>query len=216
MSKRRGRPRLKADERKDAKIGLRLNKALLTKVERAAQVRGVMPTREIADRLAASFEDTGAEHARAIRAAFGGDKTFSFLLLVAQALKALRDATGHSWHEDAYTFDQAVHAVLHLFGKVRPAGPAVMPSDMPAIEGYVDDGLDIKDVRAALSAVPYGRDIAESVFGMAAIISIDPNYFTLKAPENSEGHKRIAVLTSVRKALEPLYKRALKKKGKSK
>jgi hypothetical protein len=101
---------------------------------------------------------------------FGGPKTHAFALLLALTLKHLRNRTGHWWHEDRFTFEQAKAAADLLFEFFRPSGGLVIPSDLPApIPGQV---------RRAKVGVPhrqtdFGREAAAELFSAVEAYSTE-------------------------------------------
>src|ERR1700756_5212281 len=102
MPTRRGRPPKSPDQRKEVQISVRLTSALVDALRRSATASGVPLARELAMRLENSLDGNPYQIVL-----FGGPKTHAFALLLALTLKHLRNRTGHWWHEDRFTFEQA-------------------------------------------------------------------------------------------------------------
>jgi hypothetical protein len=134
-------------------------------LRRSAATSGVPLARELATRLEASLDGNPYQIAL-----FGGTKTHAFALLLALTLKHLRTRTGHWWHEDRFTFENAKGAADLLFEFFKPSGRFGIPSDLPhPLPGQV---------RRTKVGVPhrqtdFGREAAAELFGAVEAYSTE-------------------------------------------
>jgi hypothetical protein len=157
------RPPKTPGQPKARQISIRFDQALLGRLKDSAAREGRTLSEEISRRLDRSFLGEAA----AVET-FGGDHTYAFLKLVAQAFKQLRSDTGQCWHRDRFTFDHAVKAVAEIFPYFRPQGRPTMPSDMPILERFKEGGIAITaELKKRLRAYAFGRNSgATAVFRM--------------------------------------------------
>ena len=121
--------------------------------------------KELATRLEVSLDGNPYQVAL-----FGGPKTHAFTLLLALTLKHLRNLTGHSWHEDRFTFEHAKAAADLLFEFFRPSGRLVISSDLPsALPGQV---RRVK-VGAPHRQTDFGREAAAELFSAVEAYSTE-------------------------------------------
>jgi hypothetical protein len=126
MAKPRGRPPLPANKRKQVQLSVRLRRETEKRLIASANANGHTLSQEITERLEASLMPDAK-----VPALWGGQKNYSFALLLALTLKELREQTGHWWHEDPFTFEHANTAATVLFEFVRPRGRSRIPADLP-------------------------------------------------------------------------------------
>lgn len=119
--------------RQAIQINLRVPPDLREQLQRAAEARGVSVTREINDRLAASFG-----HEAAIDAAIGNRTLLGLLRLVGVAMQgagkfaAFASAVAshdkrQEWIDNPYAYDQATRAALTILDALRPPGEIEVP-----------------------------------------------------------------------------------------
>jgi hypothetical protein len=151
----RGRPPLKAEERRSEPVGIRLTKAVRDQLEKARHSPEGDKTlsQEIELRLRQSFsleED--------IRKRFGGRGTYWILQLIAEAIgliekNCLGDPPQEHWFDDPYTFDQVTSMIDAMLGYLKPRGKRTIPKHMqrpllkqqqfgPSIAAYVLAGVE--------------------------------------------------------------------------
>jgi hypothetical protein len=145
----RGRKPKDPDNPKTNQKSIRLSEALLTKIEGAAKADGRTVSDEITRRLERSFIGDVER--------YGGNETYALALLIAQALRDLRDQTGHWWHRDRFTFDHAVAAVTEIMSCFRPAGRRTVPGDMPVLEMMRSHRLKTGAVLEQAKTYPFGK-----------------------------------------------------------
>ncbi|HEY1709575.1 MAG TPA: hypothetical protein VGG10_15010 [Rhizomicrobium sp.] len=159
MGKRGPKPKPREDVR-PSPTGVRLSPELREQLENAAAENGQSLSREIENRLAASFSND--KYNRVVKL-FGGEKTFGLAWLIAIALKKLRLQTWHSWHEDAYTFEQAKSAVLKIMTSLRPEGDSSRPpDDMPLYAQVVAKGHSEASAVDLLRSLEIGEWVADT------------------------------------------------------
>jgi hypothetical protein len=134
-------------------------------LESAARKAGHSLSREIEDRLDASFirlEKRVEE--------FGDVTTYSICRLIAIALSDIKRETGHPWHRHPWVYEQARAAIDQMLSYFRPPGDAEFPEDFPVIEGLKEGRCSqamIKRWKRQLEQFPFGLAAAErAVLGM--------------------------------------------------
>jgi hypothetical protein len=198
MKRGRGRPPLKAEERRSEPVGIRLTKAIRDQLEKARHSPEGDKTlgQEIELRLRQSFsleED--------IRERFGGRGTYWILQLIAEAIgliekNCLGDPPQGHWFDDPYTFDQVTSMIDAMLGYLKPRGKRTIPKHMqrpllkqqqfgPSIAAYVLAGVEAEakqypsnpqsEVRLAReravvtgAAIPLGRRLRKSALARNA------------------------------------------------
>src|SRR5262245_40561620 len=132
-----GRPPKHDAAKKSAHLSVRISARLREQLEAAR--RTAEPERslsqEIELRLRQSFE-LDAE----IKKRFGGNGTYWVLWLMANAIRHIEHTSGiaitaeRHWFDDPFVFDQVVVAIETIFRYLRPAGRAVAPRGLLAID----------------------------------------------------------------------------------
>ena len=132
MKRGRGRPPLKAEERRSEPVGIRLTKAVRDQLEKARHGPEGDKTlsQEIEQRLRQSFnlEDD-------IKRRFGGSGTYWVLQLIAEAIgliekNCLGNPPQKHWFDDPYTFDQVTSMINALLEYFKPRGKRRIPKHM--------------------------------------------------------------------------------------
>ncbi len=164
------------EKRKAHKITIRLTPGVASSVQSSAAAHSHAVTEEV-ERIVADYFDSEPKQ----RDLFGGPKTYSLALLVGLTLKLLRLRTGHSWHEDPFTFEHAKAAVNLLLDEFRPPGKARVPDDLPAaLAGTVR------------RAAKRGDDYSDWQFGVEAALEL---LDAINAYAGSYGEKRRQVIS---------------------
>jgi len=143
----RGRPRMKADERKQATILARVGEDLREALDASAKRHGVSLSREVEARLRESL-GLPAEIEAVVRA-FGGEEAFAVMLSTAHLMSTMAYRGRKTWLDDPYLFDMAVKIATQMLARFRPEGAAKRPKG--GMLGQSD--LDISDDEQALMLV---------------------------------------------------------------
>src|SRR5262245_61704000 len=160
----RGRKPTDPRNPKTRQKSLRLSDALLSKIEAAAKADGRSLSDEITRRLERSFI---GEEVRAVET-FGCHETYALALLIARALRELRDQTGQWGHRDRFTFDHAVAAIQEIMNYSRPRGRRTVPADMPVLEMMRANRLKTGNVLEQAETYPFGK-----IAGRVAVFRVE-------------------------------------------
>jgi hypothetical protein len=163
-------------------------------LESAARKAGHSLSREIEDRLDASFIRLQKRVEE-----FGDFTTYTICRLIAVALSDIKNETGHPWHRHPWVYEHARAAIDQLLSYFRPPGDAEFPEDFPVIEGLKEGGCSqamIERWKRQLEQFPFGLAAAErAVLGMEGSLEE-----SLVAGEPcSEYHKQMLGLAAVLK-----------------
>lgn len=126
MSRRpRGRPKLKAEDRRSEPISVRLTPALRKQLEEARHSPDISHTlsQEIELRLRRSFAIDNE-----IAKKFGSPATYAFLRIVATGIQDLCP-DDRLWLDDRFVFDQVTVMINALLSNLRPGGKSMKEYD---------------------------------------------------------------------------------------
>jgi hypothetical protein len=138
MARKRGRPRLKDEDRKSAPIGVRLTPALREQLEAARHhpEGAIQISQEIERRLRESFHlETN------VKKRFGSDDNYAFLLLVAEGIAQIeRESFGAQkrWFFDRYMFEQVRSMIDAMLDYYVPKGRSVTPKRLRALPDFAE------------------------------------------------------------------------------
>jgi hypothetical protein len=128
-----GRPRDPKVAGKTETVLARIAPNVRKQLEDSAKTAGHSLSREIDERLSASFEpqivvDVGD---------FGTPQTYAILLACAAAIAEVEELTDERWYKNRFTYDQAIEAIVHVFEKFKPRGHRKPPKCFPVLrEGF--------------------------------------------------------------------------------
>ncbi|MCE9523599.1 MAG: hypothetical protein K8S25_14355 [Alphaproteobacteria bacterium] len=121
----RGRPRLKAGEGKQATILARVGADLRDALQTAADGHGVSLSREVEARLRESLALPG--EIEAIVRAFGGEEAFALMASSAHLMATMVQRGKTSWVDDPYLFEMALKIMTYMMEQFRPEGAVKRP-----------------------------------------------------------------------------------------
>lgn len=125
MTRPRGRPKLKDEEKRSEPVGIRLTKQLRTLLEESQQQTGAKSlSQEIEVRLWQSFTADSNIEKR-----FGGFATARLLEIIANRIGAIEVTAGgeHRWLDDRFTYDQVRTMIGIVLDHLKPRGRRTMP-----------------------------------------------------------------------------------------
>jgi hypothetical protein len=128
MPKKRGRPRLRAEDRKGKPVNIRFNPGLRALLEEACRRSGARSlSAEIEQRLSDSLTVQ-----QQIEARFGGPTTAAFLTIIADGIMEIQAAAdGEHWLDNRFIFEQVRTMLDAMLNHRRPSGRAdVLPENI--------------------------------------------------------------------------------------
>lgn len=170
------------------KINFRISKETLDRLQAEADKANRSVSLEIARRLATSFTVDAVT-----QSSFGGVYSYALCRLIAEALRELREQTGHGWHSDRFTFDHAVKAVNAILAYFEPAGSPDVPKDLPMIQRMRDLGLDTAAVEAQAKDFPFG-----TLAGTLAAFKVE-----VATPDSEPVYQKIKAIAGARMVGSP-------------
>jgi hypothetical protein len=141
MTKNRGRPKKKPQDRKSAQISIRLTRDLRKALAKAVKQSGQTISAEVEHRLSESL--LNRPHEKPVKE-LGGERMYALLRMVADAMRKGGEtalmysapeklAAVDSWMDDSYAYDQSVQVALHVLDTAKPVGDPSPPTVEPLV-----------------------------------------------------------------------------------